>query len=501
MNITRLSTYKPNSHIDFQSINNTTSNCNRLHCDTFTLQTSKIKHKNSLLSFTGITQQLAKTLYETHFTLEIINKEKKAKGKYGDIAGNLPDSWIKSIDSNSRNNEKTIKKLYREFGKATLELQEPLKGISLSMENLTAFDIKIIYGTDIHIQIPMVRTYQRSVANGMKKAENILTKALQQANVISNKDKINLQLIDVGKIGTAYKFNVNDKEYVFKAFHPFFDDQYPNPYHGRAIEINRAAFINKITKSIKDHNYNKFYFGDIAKGYMVTDFLPSDKTNPSKKLNDEAYGFEFKDNNGNRNEINGTRYDMGGILINNKLLLDNKTMQWTFNQIMKDDIEGEDNTQQRLKNWHELFLIAFENKKPNCKDIMRALIDFICLLPKEEQIYMAQEFARNKFIDDDNKLAFSHYFVPKHEGKRLPIPMDEIKHIYADLVKNADGVVKEQLINQIVDFPYAHQIDFFEMFAYDSKDNETRLILKQLIKKLPKEDQQKGKTTLKRASN
>ena len=95
----------------------------------------------------------------------------------------------------------------------------------------------------------------------------------------------NIEFIDSGEIGKAYKLKVGKKKYVFKTFHSDMDPGFSKS-HGKVFEPARAPYANK--KGCK--SFVDFYFGKIGTpesqdGFMLTKFEPSDqKLTPAEEI-------------------------------------------------------------------------------------------------------------------------------------------------------------------------------------------------------------------------
>ena len=248
-----------------------------------------------------------------------------------------------------------------------------------------------------------------------------------------------MRLLGMGLYGCAYAFEVNGNGYVMKIYHNL-DEQETlnNKYHGKYIEVNRAAFLNKYAKGSQ---YARFYFGDIKSGYMVMKFIDHNVKQPEKPINEDSYGFKYYDNGDKAiyNIINDHIVDYGSILINSRPLAMNKTVRWVHNKIIE---SGSDNLWH--KKWDELYSKAISGNINNAEDVILGLMDFIRFLPPDKQDKRIKTLVNNKKLSDKLKNILIDYIMPiKPKDQDCP---DHYKAIYKLL-----STQREDYLKQIID--------------------------------------------------
>ncbi len=144
--------------------------------------------KNTSPSFQGLNRYLSKNFVEAGIskisgkvvtneeaTLEILEKFPKSRG----FVGNLPPEWIDKIPKGKR--KETVQQIQDLFAALAENIYSPM---------YTAFNKDESFVTDF-----------------LNKLQNIL------------KLKSDIVFIKEGSVGKAFKLEVGDKQYVFKAFH------------------------------------------------------------------------------------------------------------------------------------------------------------------------------------------------------------------------------------------------------------------------------------------
>jgi len=189
-------------------------------------------HKN--VGFQGLNRYLSKQFIESE---EIAFDALKKYPKSRRFVGNLPSEWIAKIPKANR--RETVQQIQDLFAGFSEKLYSPKSAKIQEDEKLVA-----------------------DFSNQLKQILKLYT---------------NIEYIDSGSAGKAYKLEVGLREYVFKVFHNDIGDIFTGS-SGKLIEPARAPHSNK--KGCK--SFVDFYFGKIATeesqdGFMLTKFVEQDE--------------------------------------------------------------------------------------------------------------------------------------------------------------------------------------------------------------------------------
>ena len=217
----------------------------------------------------GITRKLSRNYY--HSEQDIVKIFDMHSQKNG-IAGQLPLSWLKKIDTNEKH--KIINIIYIEFAKS----------------------IKL-------------------AQNSLKTATKYLNNILHKYKILSPEQNFNIIKKDTsGSVYTAngYILSGNGTDSFFVKEFADLSDKSPRMYeimtesNGKFVEIARALYLNN---RIKDRHIMHTHWGDTKNGYMVSEYVKplKDYTSPieiKEKYNSEEaliddlnknYGFTSKE--------------------------------------------------------------------------------------------------------------------------------------------------------------------------------------------------------------
>jgi|GEM_PF-6726461 len=134
--------------------------------------------------------------------------------------------------------------------------------------------------------------------------------------------------LDQGDFARAFKFEINDKEYVMKVFKnkrcPDVDpprnikelnEENKPALHGLYPEVNRALYWT----NYEPHQYAKFHFADFDSGFMVVDFIPENAAEPRRTVDPLSVGLLPTDDDPHTetktNGVNGNFYEYGGQMV------------------------------------------------------------------------------------------------------------------------------------------------------------------------------------------
>lgn len=374
------------------------------------VQMTKIDPNTNRTPYKGLTAQLEKKLYlKSRDILDLVKKYPKSKG----IAGNLHHSWIEAITSQNPDKEakKTlIKDIYSAFGSAINILKEGSRTVNLLGEQELA---------DIHCQ---------------NRAAEVLTSSFKKAGILTENQFLNLKGLRGGALGGGYSFEINGQKYVIKAFaNPdeirleditseknkfarFFLKLYERAListkktliengHGRAFEANRGIYMRK---QASHSQYDHILFTDLTNGGMVSHFVDHYTPAPRRIIKDKSYGIFASDVISadvagiECNMIGKHVYDLGGILVTNGRLANNKIARKTYNKIVSSPAN------KRLDIWLELV----NKKQANMKDVKIGLCESLGLLSKEELKCIPENLL--KTVKKSRKISIFDYF---HELK------------------------------------------------------------------------------------
>ena len=340
-----------------------------IYQDTFqSIQKQNNKSVITKLSFKGLTKAMGAQLYDTgHQVAALMEKFPKANG----IVGNLPNDWLESLPGSKKEKAETIKDIYKAFAKASKDLE-------FDLEHLNSF----FNHYDIN-WINIETRFKRSIA------ATTLRNTLRKHNIINKNDKITVEFIGMGCLGCAYKFNVKNKDYVFKVFHRYDDIDLKGSYmHGKYIEVNRAQYIKK---QAREGDCCKFYFADLKNDYMVNEFISDTNIKPYKNIDPIALGIKFIDKKDGINILNEYLIDYGGMGIYDSIFAKNKTARSVIKTICKNNPINK-----WFKGWDDLYNKAIENKIANKNDIILGLIAFLHFLPTKQQENRIKVLIQNK---------------------------------------------------------------------------------------------------------
>ncbi|MDD3594086.1 MAG: hypothetical protein PHX18_05605 [Candidatus Gastranaerophilales bacterium] len=179
--------------------------------------------------------------------------------------------------------------------------------------------------------------------------------------------------IDAGSYGTVAGITVEEngknKNYVYKVYRAADNN---STKHGALPEIAFAAYLNN---HLSNHNFAKFYFGDITSKYMVCEQLPYISRNITQRKPVEYLGFISSDNHP-ANLLAGRNVDYGGFKPANELAA-NVQLRLKCLQIRKIPLN------EREQYWENLYAKAMKTQE---KDLFYMLSIGIVDLPYESRL-------------------------------------------------------------------------------------------------------------------
>ncbi|OGI22969.1 MAG: hypothetical protein A2287_08930 [Candidatus Melainabacteria bacterium RIFOXYA12_FULL_32_12] len=296
-------------------------------------------------NFTGLSSSMESKAFNKQET--IVKLRESYPNSLG-VTGNLPADWIKEIPKDKR--EEEIKKLYKAFDEITeiFRSGRPRERDQWSDQ-----------------QVLKIRPSEES----LQKASNILINTFKNAGIKIEED-IKIEKLGAGKLGYAFKFNVNDDKYVFKVYHDIDSNLGLVKYgHGNPLENNKALFIKRNTHG--KNQYAPYYFGNVKSGYMIEKYIDKDnvllgnvKSGPDAEKyidkNDipprisplDDIGLDAGNDLHDANvSIGGIIFDYGGIKVLNRNLADNKDRKFHLNREKKlDEKRAIENFIEKVKN-------------------------------------------------------------------------------------------------------------------------------------------------------
>jgi len=231
---------------------------------------------NNSNSFSGINHYLKERYIKNNADVMGVQDCFADKNYYAEnIVGTLPYAWFLNIQPQNR--EKFIKDIYDVFANYS----------NSSRDNLN----------------------KTVILNKQELMNNLNAKGLNVLNIEDNSEK--------GSYGRVYILNVLEDDRVKKYAYKIFYKTRPNSKHGNYSEARFAAFAPKVLDE-KHSNIKKMYFADLNAGYILSEYITSDKNEVLPVL-PQLYGFTHSDAHRN-NFINGHVIDYGGFIPSNELL-------------------------------------------------------------------------------------------------------------------------------------------------------------------------------------
>lgn len=148
------------------------------------------------------------------------------------------------------------------------------------------------------------------MAGETKEAGHVLSNSLTQAGVSVN-EPASFERLDRGDMGTAYKLELRNKKYVFKAF----DDtirHYENE-HGPLIEANNGMIVRKRYGNCQ---LPYVYLADLRDGWILSKYREPE-TKPAKVIDFKKEGISHNDSIGANRLPSGHITDLGGMAFKN----------------------------------------------------------------------------------------------------------------------------------------------------------------------------------------
>lgn len=402
-----------------------------------------IANSADTVSFSGFTKVMSQKIYaDGEKDVAEILKNSPHKKK---IVGKLPNFFVKLIDKNQRN--EVINDVYKAFGEAANVLR---------------------------------------AEGNTQKASKILNDNLQKNKLIGKFDEIELEYLDKGGRGKAYKISGlydcdKEDDFIIKVFHTAGNEnwhQYKND--GCFAEINRASYWVK--NASQDTHRGKFFWGDLDSGYMINKFIDLDTRIAKKRPDERSFGLlpcdESRTLDGH-NRIKGYNYDWGGLKLENRVLSDNKVARVFYNKIKNTPQE------KRAAVWMKHFrertandidkkaglanAIELMGDKPFLMDLMlkqnstkinQALSYTLKSLPYEDSIKYF-----DKLVQTNDKL--TQIILFNEFGK---LPKDKIANYYSLAEKNAMPSTVEHLASSVSLLPDSQFFDAYTRLAKNGDD-------------------------------
>ncbi|HSA07532.1 MAG TPA: hypothetical protein P5556_10185 [Candidatus Gastranaerophilales bacterium] len=430
---------------------------NNIQSDNLRKNQNILPEKN--INFTGLTRDLGNKAF--HYEDSIIKQVDKYPNADG-VVGSLPSEWINRIPEEQRSEK--IKNLHKEF-------------------KIIVCNIRKNYNAD--------------------NASNEMNKAFHEAGILTNKQKLTLKKIDGGSFGMVYLLNICPDEksdkYVIKVF-----DNTRTSYvsHGAPTEINRGIYWAK--NAGRNSQRAPFYFGDIKAGYMINKYISYDAKKPERVISENFFGLQNMDDgpkDNDYNKINGWCIDYGGLLIDNRLLANNKTARWVYKQIYKIP------ENQRQQAWDDFFT---NEKYKNNEDIKVGLAASLRLLQDKEQNFLLlaqkgnntikEELAQSLNYLSEKKRAEGFIKIAENSDNSVKdilithltsLPLNTRAKGFYKLIEVSDNSIKEKLALNLLYLPPEKITNSFIKLCKNS-ENSTKKILANGINWLPEEEREKG---------
>lgn len=431
-----------------------------LASDTVTFNKQSIQTTpKPLLSFTGLTQALSAKLFKTNNDIkQLIEKEEHKNSPFRGIVGNLPDNWMARLSKD--NKESDIKQIYTAFADAANLINTKFKEVeSLGFKNE---------------DLPKLEPQ-------LTEARNIITKSLKDHGLIKDKAELGFEHVGQGRYGITFKFNIEDQLFIYKVFFINAKQTSSELSHGILKEVNRAAFIKK---HVGPCQYPELFFADMKSGYMITRLINNDSKAPLF-IKEGSYGARNGDVNEDgpnkgkyvdQNVINGYVVDYGGISIENSLLATNKTVRWVYNQF-RDLPELE----QKLEKWDELYKTVINNNIPNCHDIMLGLIDYICVLPAENQKEIVNKLLADDKLPEKYLLEMKPRIIDRNSGLRYRFSEMERSDYYLKIFDRLSKPAKNDLLKEITKHSGFYITEIFKSIS-SQLDEPTKKMLAESVR-------------------
>src|SRR3989339_822512 len=298
-----------------------------LTCDTVSFK-NKPRTNITFAANKELTSAISSQLFETDLEIKEIANKYKPDNR---AIGNLPASWMEKIPSSDK--DKAEKQVEIALGKASRLLNTAVFKLDKDILEYSNQQLTSIFNTELTM------------------SKNLIAETLLKSGVISDVEDVQLSILGKGSYGTGYLLKVNDSKYCFKVFHNIDNDAFSDNLHGRNIENNRAAFINKYASG---NQFVNFHLGDLYNGFMITDYLDHTTPRSINRITESYYGFSYVDDSSD-NTIAGRFIDFGFITITNKLLASNETARDIHKKVY------ETAPKFRPMVWNELFNL--ENKE------------------------------------------------------------------------------------------------------------------------------------------
>lgn len=313
-------------------------------------------------------------------------------------------------------------------------------------------------------KIPEFLKDLNQAVNNFRKSDdfdNFFELALKKAGIIDEERKITLKKFpDDGKYGIAYQIQgaFNDR-YVIKKFKtkywPIVDNR---DFHGNFTELNRYAYWQKYA-GLKTQ-MNRFYFGDVESGYLVSKLIDDATPICNKHVPSEAYGLNSIDTGGGIGETSfnkkrGYQYDVGGMGVIHPCLTRNKEYQAFFKKLFGNLLQDA-NLAKKVK-----FNSLSQNKIEKIANQREKLLN--------ERIKLFD--AKMNKASSDLKLAFIDYmFDDKPMVNFNAVSAFEREIYFKKLWKNGDNKVKLELIQKLYYLKPENRLNCFETCILDSDD-------------------------------
>ncbi len=283
------------------------------------------------VSFSGLTKKMKKRMYidGKKDILEIIEERQPNQSTY---VGQLPPGILYNLPKDKALRTVAIKEIMASFGVATTEIRNFIPGYSCTSEE---------------------RRNRRPQV-----AVDAIGEVLSKYNLLEPGQDFNLIYLGSGDYGHAYKLdgikdNTTNDEYVLKVFRVAnrdANDWHRYKSHGNYAELNTAAYWTETFG--KDTQRGKFYFGDMASGYLVENYIDDSVPQPKRVVNEYDRGIKLTDEELSRNghnRINNYSIDWGGVRVVNRVKNNNKIARYVLNNIKKTPVE------QREAKWWEIY--------------------------------------------------------------------------------------------------------------------------------------------------
>lgn len=357
--------------------------------------------------FKGLNKALSTRLLETNDEIDqLIVRYPNSNG----AIGTLPQHWTMKMPQEKRG--ETFKSLIKDLG----PIAETLRANSDKYKMKK--DAVKIASKDFTTTLQNHGIIKKSAIDETEKKKTSLFDSLR--NLLKSKERKVKELkpgelltLGNGAFGRAFAFKDDENNtYVLKVFHTLLDEKFKERNskigHYKMMEPNRAAYIKKNTKS---NEFAKFYFADLQKGFMITEYI--DKRKKFKgKFSPHTIGVKYTDTK-TSNLKNDSIIDYGGIQIVSKNIANNKTVKWVYNTLNKIN-----SSEDRVTRWHQIFDEASNNKVPNSKDRLLGLLISTKLIPiskKEECLIQLKQLRdmNREFMKELDIFYQRNYFFKK----------------------------------------------------------------------------------------